>query len=324
MRIEAFKADERSEVVAIAGKTPEQTLLFAQPRGIAVSQNWQLLIERDDVDLIGICHVNAGHGEVVRAALMAGKSVVVEYPLSLSPTDATELIALAQRQRSLLHIEHIELLGGLHQAMQAHLPDVGTPSYVRYCTAAPRNPAPEKWTYDAAVFGFPLAGALSRMHRLTHLFGPVHQVSSHVQYDGVSPEPPMGYFKNCRCVAHLRFYSGVVAEVLYAKGEQTWRSQRWMEVVGDHGALVFDGNEGTLTDILFTVFEQNVDEIAAIYENICLPHNLVLILNPVFEYNEVKTGEKLSAATLKALRYWGKKKWVYLNNAFITLRQDGG
>ena len=81
---------------------------------------------------------------------------------------------------------------------------------------------------------------------------------------------------------------------------------------------------GERPDILFTVFEQNVDEIAAVYENICLPNNLVLILNPVFEYNEVKTGEKLSADTIKALKYWGKKKWVYLNNAFITLRQDGG
>ncbi len=77
-------------------------------------------------------------------------------------------------------------------------------------------------------------------------------------------------------------------------------------------------------DILFTVFEENVHEIKHIYENICLPNNLVLILNPVFDYNEVQTGEKLSEDTLRTLQQWGKKKLVYLNEAFITLRKSGG
>ena len=81
---------------------------------------------------------------------------------------------------------------------------------------------------------------------------------------------------------------------------------------------------GERPDILFTVFEDNVDEIDAIYENICLPNNLVLILNPVFDYNDVRTGKKLSASTLNTLKHWGKRKWVYLNEAFITLRQGGG
>ena len=81
---------------------------------------------------------------------------------------------------------------------------------------------------------------------------------------------------------------------------------------------------GERPDILFTVFEENVHEIAAIYEDICLPNRLVLILNPVFDYNDVKTGKQLSPNTLSILRSWGKKKWVYLNEAFITLRQSGG
>ncbi len=81
---------------------------------------------------------------------------------------------------------------------------------------------------------------------------------------------------------------------------------------------------GERPDILFTVFEHNIDQIEAMWQNICLPHNLVLILNPVFEYNEVKTGAPLSAASLKALKKWAKKKNVYLNEAFLGLRADGG
>lgn len=77
-------------------------------------------------------------------------------------------------------------------------------------------------------------------------------------------------------------------------------------------------------DILFTVFDYNVDKIQRIYEEICLPNNLILILNPAFEYNEVKTGEILNENLLNTLSKWGKKKNIYLNEAFITLRKDGG
>jgi MoaA/NifB/PqqE/SkfB family radical SAM enzyme len=81
---------------------------------------------------------------------------------------------------------------------------------------------------------------------------------------------------------------------------------------------------GERPDILFTVFEHNIDKIERVYNEICLPNNLLLILNPVFEYSNVKTGEKLSATTLDTLTKWGKKKNVYLNDAFIDLRKDGG
>lgn len=77
-------------------------------------------------------------------------------------------------------------------------------------------------------------------------------------------------------------------------------------------------------DILFTVFEHNVHQIEKVWREICLPNNLVLILNPVFEYNQVQTGSKLSAAALQDLLYWGKQKNVYVNEAFVMLRQDGG
>lgn len=81
---------------------------------------------------------------------------------------------------------------------------------------------------------------------------------------------------------------------------------------------------GEKPDIIFTVFEDNLDEIEKLYHQICLPNGLVLILNPAFDYNDVKTGETLSSKTLEQLTAWGKKKNVYLNDAFVKLRKDGG
>jgi MoaA/NifB/PqqE/SkfB family radical SAM enzyme len=79
---------------------------------------------------------------------------------------------------------------------------------------------------------------------------------------------------------------------------------------------------GERPDIIFTVFEHNIGQIERVWKEICLPNNLVLILNPVFEYNSV--GQNLSKEALAKLRYWGKQKNIYLNDGFVQLRLDGG
>jgi biliverdin reductase len=246
LRAEALQADRRSQLVAIAGHTPSSTATFAHTFGITPWDSWQAMVADPSIDLVVICHVNSGHGTVVRAALEAGKAVVVEYPLALDVAEAATLIDLAQRRGLFLHVEHIELLGGLHRAMQAHLPMIGAPAYVRYSTVVPQTPAPKKWTYAPQLFGFPLMGALSRLHRLTHLFGPVATVACQLQYDGGAATPPGDYFTTCRCTAQLKFQSGLVAEVLYGKGEQVWAPARNMMVQGQTGALVFEGDRGSL------------------------------------------------------------------------------
>ena len=75
-------------------------------------------------------------------------------------------------------------------------------------------------------------------------------------------------------------------------------------------------------DILFTVFEHNIDKIEKVWSEITQPNNLVLILNPVFNYNNI--GETLSEESLNKLLWWGKQKNIYLNEAFIELRKNGG
>lgn len=79
---------------------------------------------------------------------------------------------------------------------------------------------------------------------------------------------------------------------------------------------------GERPDILFTVFGHNVGQIREVYEKFCLPNRFMLILNPVFEYNEVGSG--LSDEALRELGSWSGRKGVYLNKGFIRLRKDGG
>ena len=245
LRSQALQTEPRATLVAVAGHTLETTQAFSQTYGAEPIASWQKLVQQPSLDLVMIATVNRDHGAIVRAALEAGKHVIVEYPLALDVAEAVELIALSKSQDKLLHVEHIELLGNMHQALKASLPAVGKPFYARYATIKPEQPAPQRWTYHPELFGFPLIGALSRLHRLVDLFGNVATVSCQTQY-GDRNEASDPHYTSCYCAAQLRFESGLLAEVVYAKGEAVWQAERKMEVHGDKGALIFDGNQGML------------------------------------------------------------------------------
>jgi biliverdin reductase len=199
------------------------------------------LVEHPDLDLVIICTINRDHSAIAQAALNANKHVVVEYPLSLNPAEAEALIALAEAKGKLLHVEHIELLGGLHQALRQSLPEIGNVFYTRYVTIFPQRPAPRRWTYNHEQFGFPFSGAVSRIHRLTDLFGKVASVSCQSRF-----WEDDDYYTACLCTAQLRFTNGIIAEVTYAKGEAFWQTLRNFEVHGEQGTLLFEGDEGSL------------------------------------------------------------------------------
>lgn len=247
IRAESLQADGRGQLVAVAGNA-ERTQQFSATYGAEALPSWSELIARADIDLVIVATVNCAHGEIVRAALQAGKHVVVEYPLTLNWAEATELTRLAQAQQKLLHVEHIELLSGVHQAVAAALPSIGAPFYVRYTNLNAQHPAPRKWTYSLQQFGFPLMGAVSRIHRLTNWFGPVATVSCQAQFDPDpgSSESPSEFYTACLCSAQLRFVSGLIAEVVYGKGEAIWQSARILEIHGQQGGILVNGEQGVL------------------------------------------------------------------------------
>ncbi len=242
-RAEIFRQEQRTELVAIAG-SQSRVVPLAQEWGIAGYYYWSDLVMSRDVDLVVVCCVNSEHSAVVRQALQAGKAVIVDYPIALSYAEALELVELAERKGQVLHLEQIELLGGVHRQVKEWLPLVGKPQYVRYATQVPQRPAPvEKWTYQPAKFGFPLFAAVSRLHRLIDLFGMVSQVSCQLRYVGST----MPYaFSTCICHALLQFADGHLGEVGYHKGAHIWQSERVLDVHGEMGGIFFKGDVGKL------------------------------------------------------------------------------
>ena len=92
------------------------------------------------------------------------------------------------------------------------------------------------------MFGFPLIGDLSRLNRLIDLFGEVFSVNCHQRYWQIEPN----YYQTCFCSAQLCFDSGLLAQVVYGKGETLWQSERKLEVHGENGGIILDGDTAML------------------------------------------------------------------------------
>lgn len=214
-RAEAIKADPRTELLVVTGSSAVKLSKFCQRYAVEAVDSWSKLVNLPQLDLIFICTINQGCGAIAKAAILAGKHVVVEYPLALEVEIAQEVIELAAAKQKLLHVEHIEIIGGLHQALKQYLPQIGRVFYARYTTISSQHPVEQSWKYHRQQFGFPLSAALSRIHRLTDLFGTVEKISCDNRYWNLSD---VDYFTACFCQAQLTFDSGVKADITYGKG----------------------------------------------------------------------------------------------------------
>lgn len=73
-------------------------------QGVEVLSDPARLIRRSDVDLVVVATPNDSHHPLARAALEAGKHVVVDKPFTISSAEADDLIALARERACLLSV----------------------------------------------------------------------------------------------------------------------------------------------------------------------------------------------------------------------------
>lgn len=92
-------------LVAVSSRQPEAVHAAHGP-GVQVHAEPQALIARDDLDLVVIATPNDTHAPLARAALLAGRAVVVDKPFALDTAEAASLVALAETRGQLLSVFH--------------------------------------------------------------------------------------------------------------------------------------------------------------------------------------------------------------------------
>jgi len=102
-----FAAGPRTQVVAIAdGRDNRRGLAKSQYPHIRVVDDAAAVIADPDVDAVAIATPIFTHHALAKAALEAGKHVLVEKPLAPSVAEAEELAALAEAKRRVLMVDH--------------------------------------------------------------------------------------------------------------------------------------------------------------------------------------------------------------------------
>ena len=101
VHLEALRRVEFVDVAAIAGRELAPAERLGAGFGVeTIIDDYRKLLDDATIDAIHICTPNATHYQMAKQALLAGKHVLCEKPLSISVQEAQELVTLAQ-QRSL-------------------------------------------------------------------------------------------------------------------------------------------------------------------------------------------------------------------------------
>lgn len=97
-----------NKLVAVADPDKAATAHIAERFGAAAHADPHALIRNPDIDAVVVATPTVYHFDVARAALEAGKHVLVEKPITPTAGEARELIALARKQGRILAVGHIE------------------------------------------------------------------------------------------------------------------------------------------------------------------------------------------------------------------------
>jgi predicted dehydrogenase len=97
--IPAVQANDGMTIVAAADPTPERLQVAAAAAGLASNDlhaDWRDLVKREDIEAVIVATPQRFRPEAVMAAAAAGKHVLAEKPLALTPAEAQAMIDAAR------------------------------------------------------------------------------------------------------------------------------------------------------------------------------------------------------------------------------------
>ncbi|MCA9101946.1 MAG: Gfo/Idh/MocA family oxidoreductase, partial [Planctomycetales bacterium] len=146
-----------ADLVAVSAKSAESraTARDTHP-DVDVYGDFLELIARDDIDIVDIVVPNHLHHAVGRAALEAGKHVLIEKPMALSVADCNEVVELGRRRGLVVavnhELRHSSLWGGVKRLIDEGA--IGRPQHALVeLSRFPYRQGSEGWRWDSARVG---------------------------------------------------------------------------------------------------------------------------------------------------------------------------
>jgi predicted dehydrogenase len=134
-----FSAQPDCSLVAVCEKNRSRADLAGRYYPAAqVTTEVDELLANPAVRAVLIAVPVSGHFDIARRAILAGKDVLVEKPLTATAAEAKELIRLAEEHRRVLAVDHTFLFTGAVQKIKQML-DAGTLGSIMYVDAVRIN-----------------------------------------------------------------------------------------------------------------------------------------------------------------------------------------
>ncbi|HYP49080.1 MAG TPA: Gfo/Idh/MocA family oxidoreductase [Thermoleophilaceae bacterium] len=102
--LDGYEQAEGCEVVAVCDVSQEKVDAVVAARGIRGTTDHTTILDDPDIDAVALLLPHQLHHEVARAALERGKHVCIEKPITVTATEADDLIALAGERRLTLAV----------------------------------------------------------------------------------------------------------------------------------------------------------------------------------------------------------------------------
>jgi predicted dehydrogenase len=148
--IRNFHNHETSEVAWIVERdAARRKSLVGRYRDAKLSADMTDAISDESVDAVVVCTPTATHHEIARAALLAGKHVLVEKPVTTKSSDAVELQHLAESGGLVLMVGHVFLFNAAVRAVKQRL-DAGELGRIYYISMVRTNLGPIRADVNAA------------------------------------------------------------------------------------------------------------------------------------------------------------------------------
>lgn len=153
----AISVTQGAELTAIAVRSEESQARAREAYpNVDVYADYHELLDREDLDAIDIVLPSFLHHEMAKAALLSGKHLLLEKPMTLNVADCRELVELANSSNLKLAIGHELRLSSLWARAKQLIDEglIGDPQYVLVeLSRRPYRLGAEGWRFDIERVG---------------------------------------------------------------------------------------------------------------------------------------------------------------------------
>ena len=239
--VPAFRADPRTQVVAIASRQMARAEAAAQTLGIPrFVDDWRVLLDPNRIDALAIAAPPDAQAEIARAALECGLHVFAEKPLALTLDSARNLAGAAVRSGRAHAIDfnfrEIAALRKAHEIIESQALGPLRHVAVAWQVESFANQARiESWKTDQRAGGGALSNFISHsLDYLEWLGGPINGLSARLA--GM----PGDSRRNDTFVAmNFQFASAAAGSLVMSAAAYRGSGHR-IEFYGDDGSLVME------------------------------------------------------------------------------------